>query len=142
LRCIIGWESILLGRNDLEERRRYPRYPTKLPIQFSVLGEEPDPKRKLGKYWTKDVSQSGMRFESNRKLEKGTRISIGLHIIKESFSDFVTQDPIQVEGKVIWDKEYEDEPGNYELGVEFSNLLEIDQKRIQEWFQFLNLEEG
>jgi c-di-GMP-binding flagellar brake protein YcgR len=126
----------------MEERRCYPRYMAKLPIFFRVLGEESDPKRKLGKYWTKDVSQGGMRFESNRKLEKGTRISIELHITKGSFSDFVTQDPIQVVGKVVWDKEYEDEPGKYELGVKFSNLLEIDQKRIQEWFQFLNLEEG
>ena len=125
----------------MQERRRYPRYPIKLPVHYRLAGSEGVSPKRFGRYWTKDVSLGGMRFEAKEELAQGARLDIELLVPKGSFSDFVAQDPMHLVGRVAWTGRVRESGGTYEIGVEFEALLEQDQERIEECIRFF-LEDG
>lgn len=126
----------------MKEKRHYPRYPIKLPVHFRLLDADDGPGKKWGRYSTKDVSMGGMCFEANQNLSNDTEISLELHLPKGSFSDYVSQDPMQVKARIAWCGRNRTRPGTYEIGVEFLALLEKEQARIEECIQFFLDEEG
>lgn len=120
----------------MDERRQYPRYLIKLPIRFQILDSQGADGKNFGKYWTKDVSLGGMRFESLKALNYDTNLAIEIHLPKNTFSEFVTQSPMQVQGRVVWAGENRGQAQAFEIGVEFVALMENEQKRIEECIQF------
>lgn len=125
----------------MQDRRKYPRYSIKLPLYFQFLDPQGEKTRRYGEYWTKDVSLGGICFGTREDLKKGTPLILELHLPKESFSALVTQDPMRLQGRVIWCGKIPVEGGMKEVGVEFLAILEHEQKRIEECINFL-LEQG
>jgi len=123
------------------ERRRDPRFPIKLPLYYRIDKEGGSEGRKHGRFWTKDVSIGGLRFETREGLEQGTHLIIELNLPKKTFSDFLSQDPMHIKVRVAWVGVNHGKPKSFEVGTEFVELLERKQKRIEECIQFFMREE-
>jgi hypothetical protein len=117
-------------------KRDYPRYVVKLPLSYRKVDAAGEDTKRSGKYWTRNVSLGGFCFESKERLNHGTHLAIELHLPKDSFSEFVSQDPVQLKGNVVWIGEIRSLSNTFEVGVEFLAILEKDQERIEECLQF------
>ncbi|MEK6775836.1 MAG: PilZ domain-containing protein [bacterium] len=125
----------------MQERRKFCRYPIKLPLHYQTVNPGSSRIKRYGRYMTHDVSLGGICFETREDLEQGLHLSIELHLPKASFSDFVTQEPMHLKGRVAWSRQEQDNQGPYLIGVEFIAIMEGEQKRIEECIDFFLLTE-
>jgi hypothetical protein len=122
-----------------DERRRHPRYETKIDIQFyvtydiqtkveyQVLAEEGEGK------WHPAVGQNasagGLSFVSEQELEKDSRLKLAVFIPGKN-------DPVNMLGEVAWSKkmvEKKDSRDQYMTGI---RLLEVNGKTVANTIEF------
>jgi len=119
------------------DRRRFKRYPLKLPIKFRIyLPSRPDTSSTFLTAQLHDLSQSGMRFMTNI-VQSGT-----LHIFHPDLTAS-EQARLEIEipdgeqtltltGRVVWyDQNTEEHPYSFRAGVEFVDIGSEDRTRIQ-----------
>lgn len=107
------------------ERRRFPRIPESFTVQYRVSGE-------LAATWaeavTQNVSAGGIRFRVPEPLGPGTTMTLQMRLSG-------TAQPLHVKGQVAWSRMQAS--GVVEVGVEFLNLSERDQRMIDQIVGFL-----
>lgn len=91
------------------ERRKFIRVPEEATISYKIL---PNPKIEM--FFTRDISQGGIRFFVSEEIPKDSLIEIRLTISKIPFS-------FKAVVKTKWVKK-EPHGERYEIGVEFVNL--------------------
>ena len=103
----------------MQERRRHIRLDTPVLIEF------PDPATmKTERSFTKDMSESGMRFPTSVKLEIGKELPLSL---KLPFQDAT----LHATGEVIWIREVSRLGApQYQVGVRFRWIEDPDRQRL------------
>ena len=103
----------------MQERRRHIRLETPVLIEF------PDPETmKTSRSFTKDMSESGMRFPTAVKLEIGKELPLSL---KLPFQDAM----LHATGEVIWIREVSRLGApQYRVGVRFRWIEDPDRQRL------------
>ena len=95
--------------------RKYIRHHADVPIEYRLLGTDHDDRNVL-----KNISQGGLCFTADRRLQPGADIHIRIPL----------QDPpFEVVGTVRWCKLAR---GGYEVGVEFSDAAAAFSVRMVE----------
>ena len=103
----------------MQERRRHIRLDTPVLIEF------PDPATmKTERSFTKDMSESGMRFPTSVKLEIGKELPL---VLKLPFQDAT----LHATGEIIWIREVSRLGApQYQVGVRFRWIEDPDRQRL------------
>jgi Tfp pilus assembly protein PilZ len=102
----------------MQERRQHVRVQTPVLLEFSRAGEA------LERSFTRDVSESGVRFPTTVKLEIGQEIDLSLQLPAR---DVV----LKATGQVVWIKEISRlSTPQYEIGVRFRWTEDRDRDRL------------
>jgi len=110
------------AENFIEERRRYPRVDTSLPVQYKNL-------RNLGKSpigsLSKDLGEGGVRFKTNEFISLACRLVVEISLPTLS-------KPIKAISKVAWIKKA---PigDSYEIGNQFLEITKEDKAHVTEF---------
>ena len=110
-----------------QDQRNFPRYDTGegLPIKIAYPCEEENA-RKIGFRRAKDISLSGLRFDSNQEVSKNKPISIHIAVKEQTRT-------IKQEAVVSWTKKNASNT-QFEIGVEF---VEASPRDTQLWERFV-----
>ena len=105
----------------MEERRKFVRLDTTLPIVYQVLPST-IPKKSV----TRDIAGGGICLFVNEPLKPGTRLHVDIQLPGR-------EHPVSFQGEVVWSEEYEvigktQRERAVEAGVKF---LQIDPKDRQ-----------
>jgi hypothetical protein len=95
---------------ELEEKRRFPRMPLRIPLHYQVRGTS-----KFNNSISNDISSGGLGFTNNEFIAPNTALMLELDILSRALR------PI---GRVAWSSPLS-HSDKYQLGVEF---LELDPK--------------
>ena len=107
---------------SMDERRSKPRYRI---TQFLKLGLLEDTFLHAK---GKDLSETGLACFTDEYIEPSTQVFIMLSLDGDDLESF-----IKCEGMTIWCTELDDK--EYEVGVEFTRLFEVDRKKINRYFR-------
>ena len=108
--------------NNIEERRRYQRVWSNLPLRYRNL-------RKIGEAsigtLSKDISEGGIRFKTNEFISLACRLVIEITLPTVS-------KPIKAISKVAWIKKI---PASeqYELGNQFLDMAKEDKRHVMDF---------
>ncbi len=108
--------------NRVDERRRYPRAETNLPISYKNLrsvGEAPVSSS------TRDISEGGARFKTNEFISLACRLVLEISIP-------TSPKPVKAISKVAWIKKLPT-GDNYEIGNHFLEITKEDKSRIMDY---------
>ncbi|OUD14387.1 PilZ domain-containing protein [Thioflexithrix psekupsensis] len=98
------------------QSRKFTRHPVEIPLTIKPLVS--DVLVPLEEVYSKNVSSGGLAFKSTQVWEIGTIVSIVVMLTP----------PFEFLGRVAWCEPMEDEPSNFEVGIEFmakkANVLE------------------
>jgi hypothetical protein len=83
--------------------RQFIRHPTSIPLDFSVEDQQEDARS------TYNISEGGVSFICNHKIEVGAAIKISIKTIKPD---------IELVGRVVWNNKLD--TGGYLVGVKFT----------------------
>jgi c-di-GMP-binding flagellar brake protein YcgR len=106
----------------VDERRRYPRAETNLPISYKNLrsvGEAPVSSS------TRDISEGGARFKTNEFISLACRLVLEISIP-------TSPKPVKAISKVAWIKKLPT-GDNYEIGNHFLEITKEDKSRIMDY---------
>lgn len=96
--------------------RNYIRHPFEIPIKYKI-----DDNGRIHKDELKNISEGGLRFQSEYPVEKGTEITINIAVNKP---------PFEATGVVVWCKKERD---HYEVGVQFdSPTVEFSMRMVEQ----------
>jgi hypothetical protein len=114
------------------EKRRYPRYPVRLPID---LWQTPD--AVLGGVVT-DMSEAGLGFRSTHEIQTSTDLGIRVYLSRGEFSF----DWIEGNGRVIWRTPLQEEGWKgYRYGMYVTKMAEYSRDRLLKYIKMLEAEE-
>lgn len=104
----------------LKERRRYPRYNLRLPLQYKNMKALSGP---LNGTLTRDLSEGGVRFIGNEFLSLANRLVLIISLPAPSRS-------IKTVSKIAWIRKI---PlgDQYEIGNQFLSMSEDDRKELK-----------
>lgn len=102
------------------EKRRYPRVETRFPLKYKELQE---PSREYRGTITKNLSEGGVRFRSDRFISLACRLVIELNIPSATR-------PIRAISKITWIKKLP-VGDDYEVGNQFLEISKEDRNFIQ-----------
>ena len=108
--------------NPMDERRRYPRAETNLPVNYKNLrsaGQAP------ASSTTRDLSEGGARFKTSEFISLACRLVLEISIP-------TSPKPIKAISKVAWIKKLP-VGDNYEVGNHFLEITKEDKSRIMEY---------
>ena len=105
----------------MQERRKFIRVPDNLQISYEVM-----PHPKVGDFFTRDISQGGIRFFVHEFIRRNSILKIKLTLAKTTFY-------FEALVKVVWIKE-DTLSERYEVGVEF---VDIPQNAIAHLIDYI-----
>lgn len=105
-----------------DEKRRYPRFNTHLPIRFQ-LKESPS---KFGYTLSRDISEGGMRLILNEFIRPKTEVLLETILLGRIFN------PIT---KVVWAQRIS-HSDNYQLGLEFLEMDGLERRKLKEYIEY------
>lgn len=97
--------------------RRYARLRAEVDVDYYNIDA---PKARKVRTKSYNISIGGICFETSDRFKVGARV--GLEIFLDD------NDPVKIEGNVIWNKEFED--GTSRAGVRFVDLKEEDKEKF------------
>lgn len=104
---------------NIQERRRYPRVESNLPLQYRNL-------RKIGETsigaLTKDICEGGVRFKANEFISLACRLVVEITLP-------TLPKPIKAISKVAWIKKIPSSD-QYELGNQFLDMTKEDKNHV------------
>ena len=109
-------------RQNVEERRRYFRTETNMPLKYKNL-------RNVGKVpigsLTKDISEGGVRFKTTEFVSLACRLVLEINLP-------TNPKPIKAISKVAWIRKIQ-AGDSYELGNQFLEITKEDKSRIMDF---------
>jgi hypothetical protein len=113
--------------NRHEERRQNPRFPVRLPLDYS---ETPGILRGA---LVADISEVGLRILSVHPIQIGTELKIRIYVSKEEFS----LDSIEGSGKIIWRTLHQEtEWKGFQYGLHITEMASDDRERLGQLLKF------
>ena len=112
-----------------EDKRKFLRINSLNLSYVLVDGEGEADRQTMGR--TLDVSEAGIRLETNLSVEKGSQLMLSI-----GFEDEL----VDIKGHVIHTAENRD--GKYELGIKFDNLDDTIRKTIQKFIKAFRSQRG
>ena len=113
--------------NSHEERRQNPRFPVRLPLDYS---ETPDVLRGA---LVADISEVGLRILSVHPMQIGAELKIRIYVSKEEFSF----DSIEGSGKIIWRTLHQEtEWKGFQYGLYITEMASDDRERLRQLLKF------
>ena len=107
-----------MQKNQDFEKRNYIRLDFQLQLNFN----KEDGSGESFPAITKNISAEGLRFTSDQKLEKGSKIDFEIDLPNR-------EKPVHFKGEVVWSKAASSadkgKKGNYDIGIKF---VEVDKK--------------
>lgn len=100
--------------------RAYIRHPSDVPIEFIEIKAADPAAANTSSSLIQDVSQGGLCFGSQQKLEVGSRVSIRIPLVSP---------PFEAEARVVWCLS---RSNGYENGIEFTNSDDAYSARMVE----------
>lgn len=97
--------------------RRYSRLRAEVDVNYRIIGAAKARKARTKSY---NIAIAGICFEAADRCRVGTRVNLEIFLERD--------DPVKVEGNVIWHKKFED--GTRRTGVSFVDLQEEDRQRF------------
>jgi c-di-GMP-binding flagellar brake protein YcgR len=97
--------------------RRYARLRVEVDVDYPIIGAA---KARKARTKSCDISIGGICFEAPDRCKVGARVNLEIFLERD--------DPVKVEGNVIWHKKFED--GTCRAGVSFVDLKEEDRQRF------------
>ena len=123
------------------DRRRSKRFRLKLPIKFRVyLPSQPDGGSTFLSAELHDLGQSGMRMMTN-VVQQGSLHIFHPDLVASEQSRLEIEIPdggqtLTLVGRVVWyDRNPDEHPYSFRVGVEFVDIGSEDRKRIQSLIQ-------
>ncbi len=110
--------------NVVEEKRRYTRVPSLVPLQYRSLKNL---KEGSTGTLTHDIGEGGVRFKSNEFISLACRLLLEINLP-------LGDKPIKAISKVAWIRK-SPEQKEYEIGNQFLEISKEDRERIM---QFVN----
>ncbi len=111
-----------------DDRRKFKRHKKQSVINFQII-ENLDKEVKKQEGTVVDCSEGGVRFSSQQKLRKNTKLYIkldsedwGEELVIHCHDDNL--DLLEMVGSVMWCLEKDDSPGEFEIGTQFVEMLE------------------
>jgi len=98
-----------------EEKRRFIRHPTQIPIEVSCMNKSICKCKRLS-----NISLGGLAFKSNQNWQLGTLIGIRIPLIDPLF---------ETKGQVVWCQQ---SPAYFDVGVEVMDKDEVFKVRMVE----------
>jgi len=130
-------ELSIVTRPVAMQRRGAFRLPHKIDVWCEVVDAIHGglPPGKVIKSETRDISGTGLSFETDAPLKVMDELKVSFHLTKEkkvdSFAMVVTSEKVQKKGKFV-----------NSIGLEFHGLLPDAQTRLMEFLHEINLAEG
>ncbi|MFH1857238.1 MAG: efflux RND transporter periplasmic adaptor subunit [Candidatus Omnitrophota bacterium] len=135
---IKSFENKNVRKTD-DEKRRYIRLSTILPITYQIIhSETKKPLDKINQAFTRDISEGGMSLEINdlkdiyvKNLKSGeAEVSLTIEV---PFS----KKPVAARAKAMWVKEIKEAyPNKYILGINYEDISEPERKKIFKFARF------
>ena len=126
-------EEKLVELSSHEERRQHPRYPVKLPLDFS---RTPDVVQ--GGVVT-DMSEVGLGFSSIHEIQISADLGIRVYLSRGEFSF----DSIEGTGRVIRRTAYQEQDWKgYRYGMYILKMASYSRDRLMKYIQMLQEEES
>jgi len=115
------------GLNSYGERRQNPRYPVRLPLDYSETSGV------LRGALVADMSEVGLRILSVDAIQIGTELKIRVYVSKEEFSF----DSIEGSGKIIWRTPHQEtEWKGFQYGLYITEMASDDRERLGQLLKF------
>ena len=115
----------------LKERRRYPRYNLRLPVQYKNMKALSNPE--VGAL-TRDIGEGGIRFIGNEFLSLANRLVLAISLPAPSR-------PIKIISKVAWIRKVP-MGDQYEIGNQFLTMSEEDKNELKNYLARLQVPSG
>jgi len=106
---------------EFEERRKYVRVETHMPVRFQLKGFS----SKFGHTLSKDISEGGMRLVLNEFLPPKTEVLIEAIVLGKIISTLA---------KVVWSQRIS-HSDSYQTGLKF---LEMDRTAREKFREYIN----
>lgn len=111
------------GLSSDGERRQYPRFTVKLPVDFS---EAPDVMRGG---LVADISKEGLCIHAVHSMQIGTELKMSVYVPKEEY----TFGSIEGNGKIIWKNSHlEGDWEGYQYGLYLTEMSLNDRERLRQ----------
>ena len=121
------------GSNSYEERREYPRYSVRMPLDY---WETLDVIQGAG--LVANISESGLLFLSVHKIQISTELGIRVYLSKE-----YSLDQVEGSGKIVWMNSYQGQDWEgYKYGFHITQMVPGDRDRLIRYFFELQEEES
>ncbi len=120
------------------ERRRSKRYQLIFPIRFRIyLPSRPETRSPYLPAQIHDLSENGMRFDTDTVQSEGLHILHPNTLVPEQCLLEIeitgSEDDFAVHGKVVWyDRNPEESPHAFQVGIEFLDRSRDMKKKIQQ----------
>ncbi len=114
---------------DHDEKRRFPRVTTHIPIKYRKLGEAEGYVR--ASVVTNNLSQGGVRFRANEFISMACRLILELDMP-------MFKKPIKAISKVAWIRKATGDD-NYEIGNQFLEISKKDKELVSQYVDSLKL---
>jgi c-di-GMP-binding flagellar brake protein YcgR len=108
----------------LNERRRWPRFSVKVPVQYKNIKTLQDP---YAGALTKDMGEGGIRFVGNEFLSLANRIVMTIVLPAPAR-------PIKIISKVAWIRKVP-MGDQYEIGSQFLSMSEEDKRELKDFLE-------
>ena len=113
----------------LKERRRYPRYKLRLPVQYkNMKALSGSPAGAL----SVDISEGGIRFVGNEFLSLANRIVLNLSLPAPAH-------PVKMISKIAWIRKVP-MGDQYEIGNQFLTMSDDDRDELKTYLEKLKTE--
>lgn len=105
-----------------EEKRRYPRFNSHLPVRFQLK----DSPSKFGHALSRDISEGGMRLILNEFFRPKTEVLLEMIVLGRI---------INPSAKVVWAQRIS-HSDNYQIGLEFLEMDRIEREKLKNYVDY------
>ncbi len=116
-----GLQRTMNNQSHFAERRRSPRFPVSLPIEYWKMNQSGCMGGLAG-----NISETGLLIFATQEIDVGTKL-----IITVLFPDGYGLDKFEVLASVVWQSRSDEmESNGYKYGVQFIHISEKDRMKL------------
>jgi len=120
-RLLLAFNNVDAAKAWLIDRRQFPRYKNAVKVEYSVIGNDKIKSEGV----LKNISLGGICLSVNDKLERGTILTLKVHLFKD-------EPPFEIKGVVAWASSLfgVTQEGTCILGIQFRDVSDFDHQKL------------
>jgi uncharacterized coiled-coil protein SlyX len=83
----------------------------------------------------RDFSMTGMQLRTSDRFDGNEKLRLSVFLPYDNLTDYGRQQPLQLEGKIIWQKPAD---SGYACGVKFEEMSSTQRQKLQTCFSYFN----